>query len=184
MYISFLELVFITNVTQNPCRQHIDFLFLSSLLCVTQYFYHCRYGHFSLFLATQLFSLQTMSRQICLLILLVYTDFSLALRCYYTGLPWVKNCSKEIHEKYGARPACLWAVIIDEYNNPKEIQKCSKIGDIHLSACDVLRLKEHVRECSLCEYDKCNRLKGLNSSEKFSFNTLLWIISSIISSLL
>jgi len=68
-----------------------------------------------------------MRRQIYLLILLVSTDFSLALRCYYTGLPWLKNCSKEIHERYGARPACLWAVIMDGKKSSLECQKPLKI---------------------------------------------------------
>lgn len=71
-----------------------------------------------------------MRRQIYLLILLVYTDFSLALRCYYTGLPWLRNCSKEIHEKYGARPACLWAVIMDGKELHLEFLKTVKILEL------------------------------------------------------
>lgn len=48
-----------------------------------------------------------------ILVILIFVDFSSCLKCYMSGLPWSKECSPVIHEKYGARPACLWAIIID-----------------------------------------------------------------------
>ncbi|KAG5684561.1 hypothetical protein PVAND_013786 [Polypedilum vanderplanki] len=83
-----------------------------------------------------------MREKFLIIVILVLVDFSSCLKCYKTGFPWPKECSPVIYEKYGARPACLWAIIIDQYNNPVEIQRCAKIGDSHLGACDILRKKE------------------------------------------
>lgn len=50
----------------------------------------------------------------------VCVNLSTSLKCYWTGYPWPKECSPVIHEKYGARPACLWAIIIDGENFSKK----------------------------------------------------------------
>lgn len=58
-----------------------------------------------------------MKGKFILLILLQLNDMVASYKCYFTDLPWAKNCSKEIHENYGAKPACLWAVVIDRMYN-------------------------------------------------------------------
>lgn len=50
---------------------------------------------------------------ISFLLILILTHSTYSLRCYFTDLIWPKECSHVIEEKYGARPACLWAIIID-----------------------------------------------------------------------
>lgn len=74
-------------------------------------------------------------------------------------------------------------IFLKEYNNPTEIQKCAKIGDSYISPCDNLRKEERVIECTLCEHDFCNPVKGLDNASNLNKPFMAWIIAISIVSL-
>lgn len=79
---------------------------------------------------------------------------------------------------------CLTNIFLNflEFNNPTEIQKCAKLGDSYISPCDHLRMVERVIECTLCEYDFCNPVRGVYNAANFKrpFSVTTGIIALLI----